>query len=110
RRSEPEVAGSFAGTLSGCGCGWPQAASMGHSVLRLRAVLWAYDLCPPEELAGASRHAGNLGVDLRNLQNVSRQPGQVSVSAVDLHRCRDRAVFRRAATLSRAERHHHSLL
>ncbi len=76
---------------------WAQAADVRNAVLRAGAGIWHGDLCGTEESAGAPQHAGNIGADLRDLQDLPDHAGQVPDAAVGVYCRGDRAVFRRAA-------------
>ena len=57
----------------------------------------------PEEPAGASLHARDLGADLRNLQDLPDHAGQVHADSVGIHRGHHRSLLRRAAPVSEAD-------
>ena len=65
---------------------------------------------PAEEPAGAPLDAGDLGADLRDLQDLPADAGQVHRHPRDLHRRRHRALLRDPHRARAAARRHHPAL
>ena len=83
-RSEPRAAGPRAGRVSGHQR--PDAAHGRPRRVRPRPGVRARDLRAAQEPAGAPLDAGDLGADLRDVQDVSDHAGQVHPAARALHR------------------------
>jgi hypothetical protein len=62
---------------------------------RLRGWIdfWIFDLQPAQEHAGPQQHAGGFGIDLRDVQDVLADSGQIPSGALGGHRSGDGFVF-----------------
>ena len=103
RRSQPQAPRSVHRLVPGHER--PQPAVDRHPVLHFRAAVRAGAVHAAQEPAGAPRHARNVGTDLRDLQDLPGDAGQVPGDPVGVHRGGDRALLRRAAEGGILRRH-----
>src|ERR1700730_16605923 len=82
----------------GVGTAMAHPAANRNPVLHFRPRLRLGYLHAAQEPAGTPGDAGDLGADLRDLQDLSGDAGQVHPGAVGVHRSDHRCIFRLAGT------------
>src|SRR5579871_2173378 len=93
RRSQPDTARPRFGAIFR-GNRWPQPPNGGARGQCARAALWISYLLTAAQHARASVDARSIRADLRNVQNLSLDPGQVSAAARVLYRRHYCVLFR----------------